>query len=46
MENVSTKSITPLIKLNETQIILQRHCEYNRQKGKLIKDSIELQKKL
>ena len=36
----------PQAKLNETQIILQRHCNYDKQKGGLIPESIRIQKEV
>ena len=40
---VSSSSIKPLVKQNESQIILQRHCNYDKSQGSLTPESIEYQ---
>lgn len=40
---INSLSITPLIKENETQIVLQRHCNYDKKNGCLLSESIECQ---
>ncbi len=49
MENkvaVDTTAIYPMADIDETQIILQRHCNYDRDKGNLVEESIIDQKKV
>lgn len=43
---VNKDSITPQVSHNETQIILQRHCDYDKEQGKLIEDSIGIQEQV
>lgn len=43
---VSKKAITPMTNEYKTQIIFQRHCNYNKDDGSLKKESIQEQKKL
>ena len=40
---VDSTSIRPLINENESQIIFQRHCNYDRTNGGLIPESVEYQ---
>ena len=40
---VDSLSIRPLINENESQIIFQRHCNYDRINGGLLADSVEHQ---
>ena len=40
---IDKSSIKPITKINQTQIILQRHCDYDRKTGELTKNSIENQ---
>lgn len=40
---VDSSSIRPLINENESQIIFQRHCNYDRNNGGLIPESVEYQ---
>ena len=43
---VNSSSLTPMIDNSETQIILQRHCNYDRTSGFLVQDSINVQKRI
>ena len=43
---VNSKAIIPLINEDETQIIFQRHCDYDRANGGLVEDSIKEQQKI
>ena len=43
---VDSTSIKPLININESQIIFQRHCNYDRTNGGLIPESVEHQKSI
>ena len=43
---VNSSSLTPMIDNSETQIILQRHCNYDRTSGFLVQDSINEQKRI
>ena len=43
---VNSKAITPLINEDETQIIFQRHCNYDRSLGDLLPKSKKIQKEL
>lgn len=43
---VTPAAIIPQAKLNETQIILQRHCNYDKEKGGLIPESVNIQKEV
>lgn len=50
MENnpltITTLAITPQINNNQTQIIFQRHCNYDRSLGDLLPESKKIQKEL
>lgn len=41
---ITSSSIVPMIAQNQTQLIFQRHCNYDRKSGGLIPESIEQQK--
>ncbi len=41
---IDSSSIAPLISQNQTQLIFQRHCNYDRMNGGLHEDSIDVQK--
>ncbi len=41
---VDSSSIVPMISRNQTQLIFQRHCDYDRENGGLIPESVEKQK--
>lgn len=43
---INSKAIIPLVNPNETQIIFQRHCDYDRNKGGLVEESIKEQQKI
>lgn len=43
---VDSQAVTPLLNTNETQIIFQRHCNYDRTNGGLVEESIKEQQKI
>ncbi len=43
---VDSASIVPMIDKNQTQLIFQRHCNYDRKNGKLHPESVEDQKSI
>lgn len=44
--SVNSSSITPLIGFNETQLVFQRHCAYDKESGGLISESVDEQVKI
>lgn len=43
---INSSSITPFIKEDETQIIFQRHCNYDKKNGILLSESINIQENI
>ncbi len=43
---IDSTSIMPLINQNQTQLIFQRHCDYDRSNGNLIPESVNYQKQV
>lgn len=43
---IDSSAITPLINQNQTQLIFQRHCNYDRTNGTLTSDSVDYQKEV
>lgn len=43
---IDSSAITPMINQNQTQLIFQRHCNYDRTNGTLIPDSVDYQKEV
>lgn len=43
---ITNVSVTPLVFVNETQVIFQRHCDYDRINGGLIDNSVQVQTEL
>lgn len=44
--NINANAIMPILDFFETQIILQRHCSYDKENGNLLDDSKKYQEKL
>lgn len=43
---INSRSVVPLVGLNQTQIILQRHCNYDRNSGGLVAESEQIQSQI
>ena len=43
---IDSSAITPIVNKNQTQLIFQRHCNYDRTNGNLIPESASYQKKV
>lgn len=43
---INSSSITPSLNNNQTEIIFQRHCDYDREEGALKPESVDYQKQV